>query len=235
LGLDNTNNVAPLSATSVNVGQTQSTVTPVAKPSQAHSQHQLHTSDVDITQSVIQVDDQSCFQSFIQLGLRDDGIGNYASMPSPDDEDAEPDPVMNDLNDDSEMTSGQCRSLPEWLTELVAEKLEFLKQTDSQGCPTLYSKFGTFWLPHKCGWFNMFSSKKLKPELLYNPQFFYWDPMHLVEISCPHCKAKLKRHGTAYNRPRECFNVNGSFWIIGARYRCPDCITQKVEKSPRHS
>ena len=177
-----------MSATSVDVDHSQSTVTPVAKSSQTHSQHQLHTSDVDITQSVIQVDDQSCFQSFIQLGLHDDGIGNYASMPSPDDEDAEPDPVMNDLNDDSEMTSGQHRSLPEWLTELVAEKIEFLKQTDSQGCPTLYSKLGTFWLPHKCGWFNMLSSKKLKPELLYHPRFFYWDPMHLVEISCPHLR-----------------------------------------------
>ena len=154
-------------------------------------------------------------------------------MPSPDDEDAEADPVMNDLNDDSEPTSGQRKSLPEWLTELVAEKLEFLKQTDSQGCPTLYSKLGTFWLLHKSGWFNMLSSKKLKPELLYNPWFFYWDPLYLVEILCPHCKAKLKKHGTAYNRPRECFDVNGSFWIIGARYRCPDCINPKSGKKSK--
>jgi Domain of unknown function (DUF6729)/3'-5' exonuclease len=233
LGSDNTNNVASSSATSIEVNYSESTATPAVNLSQTPTQHQIHTSDRDITQSVIQVDDESCFQSFIQLGLRDDGIGNYASIPSPDDEDAELDPVMNDLNDDSGTTSSQRRSLPEWLTELVEEKLEFLKQTDNKGCPTLYSKLGTFWLPRKCGWFNMLSSKKLKPELLYNPRFFYWDPLHLVEISCPHCKAKLKKHGAAYNRPRECFDVNGSFWMIGARYRCPDCINQKSGKKSK--
>jgi hypothetical protein len=62
------------------------------------------------------------------------------------------------------------------------------------------------------------------PQQIFNPLFFLWDPDALCPdgIPCPNCRNVLHRH-QAISRPR-CVGIDQTFWIIGYRYRCRNCI-----------
>lgn len=69
----------------------------------------------------------------------------------------------------------------------------------------------------------------ISPSTLFNPRFFYWDPLILVEyIKCPNinhgapCSGHLIRHSHA-TRPRRIVDLEDVFWLIGPRYRCSAC------------
>ena len=160
--------------------------------------------------------DDDYFEDYIQSGLDGDGLG----IDDPWDQDDNPAADSTAHNE----SAAQPKPLPLWLKDEVDEKLCFLKQTDSTGCPLLYAKHETFWLPMKCGWFKMNNSTRMYPSLLYNRRFFYWDPLFLVNIKCPQCRTHLTRHGGIFKRPRRCFDINGLFYMIGARYKCSQCM-----------
>ena len=158
--------------------------------------------------------DDDHFQDFIEYGLDGDGIGSedYAGQDGD-----ELDPAIQEIRDS---LSPQHKPMPIWLQDEVAKKIDFLKKVDSTG---------SFWLPMKCGWFKMNNSRRMYPSLLYNPRFFYWDPLYLVKIKCPNCRTPLTRHGGIFKCPRRCFDVNGLFFMLGARYKCSQC-TKSLNK-----
>lgn len=89
------------------------------------------------------------------------------------------------------------------------------------GLPALYAKQQTFWFPKIATFFLLRMGKQL-PQDLYDVRWFLWDPLCLVPIPCPHCRKTLVRHGQI-SRPRRCVDFQGLFFIIGFRYRCPNC------------
>lgn len=116
-----------------------------------------------------------------------------------------------------------CYVLPTWLKDAYKEKLA--------EAPTLYSGENTFWFPQKATYF-LLKQCPLSPSNLYNPKFFLWDPERLClpgGIPCPTCHHKLHRHGSL-NRPRRCIDLYQTFWLIGYRYRCPECVNPKSGK-----
>src|SRR5882762_1217014 len=187
---------------------------------QTHPSRRVIMPAVD-TEQPVSSDDPNGVQDYVDLGLDGDGLGtdDFAG------DDVGHDPALHGFSTEPGAADGERKPLPAWFTELVGEKLDFLRQKDSQNCPRLYSEHGTFWLPRKCGWFNLLQSKTLDATHLYNPRFFYWDPLYLVKILCPEkgCSAHLTRHGGIHKHPRRTVDLTGSFWIIGARYSCSQC------------
>jgi len=171
-------------------------------------------------QIAYEIDDDH-FQDYIESGLDGDGIGFDDYACDQDDDDPE---AKSGTNNAGNKSSAQRRPMPIWLRDEVDEKICFLQKTDSTGCPILYAEHETFWLPMKCGWFKMNNSRSLYPSLLYNPRFFYWDPLHLVNIKCPNCQTLLTRHGGIFKRPRRCFDLSGQLFLLGARYKCSQCM-----------
>ena len=95
-----------------------------------------------------------------------------------------------------------------------------------------YSQVQNFWLPQKAGWFQMLQARTLGPEALYNPRWFYWDPLELVKIKCPNyssCQSFLARN-TIWKCPQRCVDLDSCFWMIGARYKCTKCHNEKSGK-----
>ena len=162
---------------------------------------------VDIEQPV-SADDPYGLQDYVDLGLDGDGLGtdDFAGN------DVGQYPALHNFSSEPGAAPSAARKpLPAWFTDLVAQKLEFLRQKDSQNCPQLYSEHGTFWLPRKCVWFNMLQSKTIDAAQLYNPRFFYWDPLYLVKIQCPEkgCTAQLTRHGGIHKHPHRTVDLTG--------------------------
>jgi len=176
-------------------------------------------------------DEQNEFQDHIDLGLDGVGLGtdDFGNPGSGANQgDADFDPAWNGLSSVPGSQPGKRKPLPAWFRELVAEKIQFLKRTDTNRYPLLYRTHGTFWLPQKAAWFNMIQSPHVDPTKVYNPRFFYWDPIHLVAIKCPICRSKnLTRHGGIFEWPRRCVDLEGCFWLIGARYCCTKCPKNK--------
>jgi len=115
--------------------------------------------------------------------------------------------------------------IPEWFKKSLDAKLSLIQHHDSNGKFTFYNQYQNFWVPQKSKWFQMHNAKVLGPEILYDFELFYWDPQLLVMILCPLCKkATLTRHGIQ-KRPCRCVGLEKSFWMIGARYKCPDCVS----------
>lgn len=48
-------------------------------------------------------------------------------------------------------------------------------------------------------------------------------------IPCPHCQHRLYRH-SPISRPRRCIDFDSTFWMIGFRYRCLNCLHPKSQK-----
>jgi len=114
-------------------------------------------------------------------------------------------------------------SLPPWLSVAFKDQVE---EANKRGdlMPKLYSVHKTFWFPQQSPYF-LLQKASVSPQDLYNPRFFLWDPECLVMggIGCPKCSTKLHRHGHA-SRPRCVVGLNETFWIIGYRYYCSQCV-----------
>ena len=148
------------------------------------------------------------------------GVENPTNSHAEDDED----------DDDDESNTG-CKSYPEWFSKLLEEKLELVNK-QVHGKRVFYAQVQNFWLPQKAAWFNMLQAETLGPEAIYNPRWFYWDPLGLVKIKCPNfmsCQSFLIRN-TICKRPRRCVDLDSCFWMIGARYKCSKCHNEKSGK-----
>jgi hypothetical protein len=159
-------------------------------------------------------DDEDEEQMYGDMGQ---GIGREDSVPIEN----EVDPEVG-LPDDEVDGNEKGKLPPLWLmTEFKARLAECSSRT-SNNLPKLYA-LGTFWFPQKSSYF-LLQDNDLIPETLFRPRFFLWDPEPLVfgGIPCPNCKTKLTRHGSQ-NWPRRCVDLQGTFWIIGFRYKCPSC------------
>src|SRR6266487_470988 len=158
------------------------------------------------------------------FGLMGGGLGE--DDPDEDEEDGEDN--ANHAN-----STTPLKPLPTWLKSAfdlkVKESACGIRGPD--GLPPLYSKQKTFWFPRPSNYF-LLHGNTVSPQVLYNPRFFLWDPAALCPggIPCPNCHVVLRPHGYI-GHPRRCVDVNGTFWMIGYRYRCPTCTHPKSGKS----
>lgn len=129
--------------------------------------------------------------------------------------------------------------LPKWLQDAynaaITSPLLSIRTSHANGRSVdLYNVHGTFWLPRKDTFFVLQDAKNLTAAAVYQPQFFYWDPKLLVRneaLLCPRCKvAHLHRHGW-YHRPIRVVGLQNPYWIIGPRYRCPQCRSKSNKKN----
>jgi hypothetical protein len=119
------------------------------------------------------------------------------------------------------------RPLPDWLMAEFRQKVKESNNRDAQGLPPLYRDFQTFWFPRPSPFFIL-NKLHVSPQQLMLPRFFLWDPLALCSggVGCPICGKKLHRDGYV-DLPRRCVDFDGSFWIIGYRYRCSSCKNEK--------
>lgn len=127
------------------------------------------------------------------------------------------------------------RTLPPAVKDEYERHLDYLKQTPHSSKPHLYEINQTFWLPHKANFFILNRSSKPYPAQLYNHQWFYWDPDHLVEggFKCPNCGAKLHHHG--FTCPRRVVDLQNVFYMIGKCHRCLNADIQRPMNTLSHS
>lgn len=166
----------------------------------------------------------------------DEATGNGLGQEDGDpyDEDELDDELDEGVDDDGVAGKAQPsrRPLPSWLLEpfkaRVAESSTQYRNTE--GLPPLYALHQTFWFPQPSTFFLIM--KGSTPQQIFNPLFFLWDPEALCPngIPCPNCRKVLHRH-QAISRPRRCVDIDQTFWIIGYRYRCRNCIHPKSKKS----
>lgn len=129
----------------------------------------------------------------------------------------------DDDDEPEESTGSNRRPLP----PCVQKAFEDFK---AKGAETLY-KQGTFWVPRRCSFFLLNGKSKPTADTLYNPRLFYWAPDELLSmgILCPNCSTKLHRH--EYTRPRRVVDLQNCFYLVGQRYRCPQCKNKNSDKS----
>jgi hypothetical protein len=164
-----------------------------------------------------------------------DGLGEEDG--DPDDEGEGDDDFDEGFEFDDKGTTGNLkakpsrRPLPPWLLEsFKARVAESSSQyRDTAGLPPLYAQHQTFWFPQPSTYFLI--KKGSTPQQLFNPRFFLWDPEALCPngIPCPNCRRVLHRH-QAISQPRRCVGIDQTFWIIGYRYRCRNCVHPKTKK-----
>ena len=160
------------------------------------------------------------------LDLTEDGVAD-------DPDDFAPGPGDGELEDDSsDLPIGRCPP-PPYVMDGFRVQSELIKSLNNMTKGTnFYSERSSFWLPRKDTFF-FFQSPAVSPTLLYNPRFFYWDPLLLVDhIPCPMsgCSGHLIHH--AYTkRPRGVIDLEDRFWLIGYRYRCNACRPVKTFQS----
>ena len=134
-----------------------------------------------------------------------------------------------ELEDDSVALPSGKRPPPPFVMKCFNAHLVFIKAANGSqpGIKTVnrfYQLHESFWLPRKDTFF-LFQLSDITPTILYNPRFFYWDPLLLVDhIPCPksYCSGKLIRHGYS-KRPRGIIDFEDRFWLIGVRYKCNTC------------
>ncbi|KAF8971765.1 hypothetical protein BDZ97DRAFT_1650519, partial [Flammula alnicola] len=143
----------------------------------------------------------------------------------------EVDPVLepagaSDSHESSSSRRAQRHPQPQWLLSAFQQKVDECRNRDARGLPPLYRDLQTFWFPCLSPYFIL-RRDHVSPANLMLPRFFLWDPEPLCHgIPCPNCSKKLYRHDHV-PFPRRCVDLNGSFWIIGFRYRCPNCTSAK--------
>ena len=153
----------------------------------------------------------------------DDAIGSEDfAVPLSDFNDI--DPGLSNLEDERNNKRQKADPPPQWFQKTLEEKLRIIEKCDTNGAITFYEEHQSFWVPRKAKWFRMRKSKSLEPELLYDFAVCYWDPQVLTDIKCPICKsAYLTRHGLQ-RCPHRCVSWENCFYMIGAWYKCPDCL-----------
>ncbi|KAJ7165396.1 hypothetical protein C8R46DRAFT_900488 [Mycena filopes] len=175
-------------------------------------------------------------------GLLNDGVGQEHEEEDPREEDVDqPDPGAAGDDDDSgdrdttraaKHSGGSAHALPAWLmTPFKARVAESGVRNKEDHLPPLYRDSKTFWFPVEDPFFALLATDSLAPEKMFLPLFFLWDPEPLVAtgIPCPLCGHRLNRHGHV-PRPRRCVDLDRTFWIIGYRYRCPNCVNPNSNK-----
>ena len=155
--------------------------------------------------------------------LNDDDAENIGDDPDPAEEHAR-------YSDDNSGKTGKPRSLPTWLMHEFDNKVKESANRGVDGLPPLYKHNRTFWFPQHSSFFIL-QEDVISPQKLYNPRFFLWDPATLCHggIPCPVCKTRLYRHDHIPH-PRRCIDLHDTFWIIGYRYRCPECVHPVSQK-----
>jgi hypothetical protein len=145
------------------------------------------------------------------------------------------DPVRdeNDLADPGEAVVEDFPRAPpvqSWLLAKTRRCFARAHERNSNNIPFQYADEQTFWFD-ECSPGLLLQFRLPSPILLYNPRLFMWDPITLTRIPCPLCKQPLVRHGSIA-RPRRVVDIDSTFWIVGFRYRCPNC---RHPTSRRHS
>jgi hypothetical protein len=158
-----------------------------------------------------------------------DGIGEEDGGQDDEEEDGdERDPADDDLPTPDKPT-GTRRPIAPWLLRAYKAHVAECERRDMHGRPPLYATRKTFWFEQQSSIFIL-EDGPLSPTLLYNPRFFLWDPKALYkDLPCPICRQVLNRHAVI-SRPRRCMDVTSEFYIIGYRYRCPNCLHPTTKK-----
>ncbi|KAF6741348.1 hypothetical protein DFP72DRAFT_1116992 [Ephemerocybe angulata] len=147
-----------------------------------------------------------------------------------DNEDDDEDALSDDPDEDNSSDSAppRRRILSFVMTAFDEHRTAICKHTQLRGPlssrTSYYDTLQSFWLPLKHAFFSL-NKVQLSPHTMLVPRFFYWDPDLLVDsITCPRegCMGKLMRHGLL-EYPRRIVDLEGSFYMIGARYQCPNC------------
>ncbi|KAG6875262.1 hypothetical protein C0992_004529 [Termitomyces sp. T32_za158] len=149
--------------------------------------------------------------------LLQDGIGDEDDG---DDDEGE--------EDHAHLHSNRRHPLPAWLQDAFDACVDqsSRKNCGADGLPPLYRDHQTFWFPRPSPYFQL-RKPKITPQDLYRCDIFLWDPECLIKegIRCPnpHCGARLWRL-SHIARPRRVVDLDRTFWILGYRYRCPQCV-----------
>ncbi|KAF9000804.1 hypothetical protein BDZ89DRAFT_1170255 [Hymenopellis radicata] len=131
-----------------------------------------------------------------------------------DDEDDHPDPGNGTGADDA----SNKRPPPSWVIDAFKAHLEYIKGLGDHA----YAKMQSFWCPRTPTFF-LLQRPNISPWILFNPRFFFWDPLLLIDIlHCPTCHGKMTRHQHS-TRPRRVVDFEDTFWLFGPRYRCIEC------------
>ncbi|KAK4698809.1 hypothetical protein P7C70_g7460, partial [Phenoliferia sp. Uapishka_3] len=91
--------------------------------------------------------------------------------------------------------------------------------TLSPSTPLLRFGLGTCDLPHQDELSFLGDASILQASDLYNPRWFFWDPLPLERLKCPACECYLSRNGYP-SRPRRAVDLEETWYIIGMRYQC---------------
>ncbi|KAF6742765.1 hypothetical protein DFP72DRAFT_1104354 [Ephemerocybe angulata] len=121
------------------------------------------------------------------------------------------------------------RRIPSFVMTAYRRHLDFIKaRLDVRGGGinrrTPYNDLSSFWLPYVHPFFIL-NATSINPEAMLIPRFLYWDPHLLVSsIRCVQggCFGSLTRHGFG-EYPRRIIDLESSFYMIGARYKCNTC------------
>ncbi|KAJ7579954.1 hypothetical protein C8J56DRAFT_795570 [Mycena floridula] len=117
-----------------------------------------------------------------QSSSSDEDNGFYGLMGEGFGEDL--DDCSRDEDEDEEEVPRLRQPHPPWLMELFNKHLKYIREnTESQSrfsVNRVYEKNKTFWLPQSETFF-LLQKVHITPTFLYNPRFFFWDPLALVD------------------------------------------------------
>jgi len=158
-----------------------------------------------------------------------DGIGEEDGGQDDEEENGdERDPADDDLRTPDKPPRNR-RPIAPWLLRAYKARVAECEHRDMHGRPPLYAVRKTFWFEQQSSIFILEDGPP-SPTLLYNPRFFLWDPKALYkDLPCPICRQVLQRHAVM-SRPRRCVDLTSEFYIIGYRYRCPNCLHPTTKK-----
>lgn len=132
---------------------------------------------------------------------------------------------MNAGRSGRNLMSSQQDRIPSYVQESFDRyRKTYLSRDPSSSMPQLYATLRTFWLPQESDILHHSSSNSVQVQA--TPRFFAWDPLPLVSggFHCPNqgCFNELDRLSD-WVTPRKVNDMSGSYWIIGALYRCSSC------------
>ncbi|KAK0222338.1 hypothetical protein IW262DRAFT_1448324 [Armillaria fumosa] len=147
-------------------------------------------------------------------------------LPDDKDDDGDGHEAPND-DEDHDLPPSICPP-PSWLMASFKANLQVMKDSViGHGASikiTIYEHLRSFWLPRNDTFFIL-QQCDISPSLLYNPCFFYWDLLALVDqIRCykPTCFGHLTRHGY-WHRPCCIIDLEDAYWLMGVWYKCSCC------------
>ncbi|KAJ3515878.1 hypothetical protein NLJ89_g1482 [Agrocybe chaxingu] len=165
----------------------------------------------------------------------DDGVGDGLGDEDEDEDEGDESEDQREFGGIQEaVQEGERRSLPRhpqpaWLQQAFVNVLAECEKRDQNMAPPIYYRDHTFWRNPPSPFFAL-ANISITPALLFTPPLFVWDPQALYrQLPCPICGQILIRHA-AMSRPRRVVDIQSSFWIIGFRYRCTQCVNPQTGK-----